>query len=389
MLAIWSLVLLSVPLLASQGKQCEGKALLLRSSGTQSSQMPAISARELPQYDALFRRQSGWTGADVASTVAISPGVTLWLFGDTWVGDIEGGKHVRATMVNNSFALQRGNAPPDARVEFFSSRPGTEKPTTLVTPSEGGFFWVQSGVLVRKGLFLFAMRVEKQGKANDAFGFRVAGSYLLSVQGPPERPDRWQVRQHALPWCHPDAKGNGVFLGAAVMKHAGFVYIYGCEEDRAGRLPAKHAVLARVPEDRLADLRAWRFAGEAGWLAPGEKPRRLFTPAANEYSVSWQPGPRRFVAVFTPGGLSRKIQVRLATAPEGPWEEPLTVYTCPEPHPGKMFCYAAKGHPELSGDNDLIVTYATNGWDFWYTAGHADLYWPHFIELQFGPLGRH
>lgn len=101
---------------------------------------PAVSVTELPQFDALFRRTSGWTGADVASTVPLAPGVTLWLFGDTWVGEIVDGKHVRAAMVSNSLAIQRGNQPPGARVEFFYTRPGTDKPTTLLVPAEGGFF---------------------------------------------------------------------------------------------------------------------------------------------------------------------------------------------------------------------------------------------------------
>jgi hypothetical protein len=349
-----------------------------------------VSVEEMPQFDAMFRRTTGWTGADVAATVPLAPGLTLWLFGDTWVGEIVGGKHARATMINNSLAIQQGNRPPDARVEFFATRPGTAKPTAILVPTDGGFFWPQSGVRTSKGLFLFALHVEKHGDPNDAMGFRLTGVDLLRVDGPPDRPDRWQVHQQRLPWCHPDAQQSGIYLGAALMKHAGWVYVYGCEEARTARSHVKHAVVARVREEQIDDLPAWRFYRHGQWAAGGEKPDRLFAPTANEYSVSYQPGLRQFIAVYTPGGLSRKIEIRLAPAPEGPWGDPIEVYACPEMlRDKKIFCYAAKGHAELSGDDELIVTYATNSFDFWYTASHAEYYWPRFICLKFNKAPNH
>lgn len=348
------------------------------------SQSPAVTVDELPQWNAMFRRTAGWTGADGAATVSLSPGVTLWLFGDTWVGEVVDGRRSRATMINNSLAVQYGRQPPPARAEFFTTRAGASRPTALLVPTDRGFYWPLSGVRTSRGLFLLASHVEKCGAANDAFGFRMLGVDLLRVEGPPERPDRWQVRAQQLPWCRPDRQQSGVFFGVALLRHGPRVYLYGCEEDRTVTPQRKYAVVARVAENQIDQWQAWQFYCGGQWSSDGRNPDRLFGRAANEFSVSYQPRLGRFVAVYTPGGLSAQIEIRTALAPEGPWGDPLVAYTCPEMRrDAKVFCYAAKGHPELSADDELIVTYATNSPDFWYVASHAEYYWPTFIRLKF------
>src|SRR5262249_34487248 len=43
---------------------------------------------------ALFARSDGWTGADSAYSIVLSEKRALWLFGDTWIGKISGGKRL-------------------------------------------------------------------------------------------------------------------------------------------------------------------------------------------------------------------------------------------------------------------------------------------------------
>ena len=67
---------------------------------------PAVRVEVLPGFDALFDNRKGWTGADGAYSLPLSENVTLWLFGDTWLGDTQNGAHVNATIVNNTVAIQ-------------------------------------------------------------------------------------------------------------------------------------------------------------------------------------------------------------------------------------------------------------------------------------------
>ena len=345
---------------------------------------PQFTVEALPEYDALFRRESGWTGADVASTVALSDEVTLWLYGDTWVGDVRDGKHVNATMVNNSVGVQRGRDPAKASVEFFYGRGRDGKPAALITPADGrGYFWLQSGVRTANGLFLFAAQVERAGKGDDAFGFRHVATWLLEVANPDDRPAAWRIAQHRLP-AGRFSRDESITFGAAVLRHEGFVYIYGYRDRADPVFREKHAIVARVREADLARFAQWAYYADGTWQAEWAKASRLFGHAASEYSVTWWPAARQFVAVYTRDSMFGSIELRRAQAPEGPWGEPAAVYTCPELKWDKrVFCYAAKAHPELSRSaEELIVTYVANSTSFWHMAGDARLYWPVFLRLR-------
>jgi hypothetical protein len=61
-------------------------------------------------WDAAFTRTSGWTGGDVAGSIDLGVGSTLWVFGDSWIGDIAKGKHAPGSrLVNNSIAVHDWN----------------------------------------------------------------------------------------------------------------------------------------------------------------------------------------------------------------------------------------------------------------------------------------
>jgi hypothetical protein len=124
--------------------------------GCASASPPKYSVEALPRYDALFCREKGWTGADAVYSAALSHDVTLWLFGDTWIGDIVDGKHKGATMVNNSIALQRGKDPVTASVEFFWQTTEEGKPAAFIEPADGtGWFWIFDGIVADGKLYLF------------------------------------------------------------------------------------------------------------------------------------------------------------------------------------------------------------------------------------------
>ena len=73
--------------------------------------LPSIG-KHAADLDARFQNTNGWIGADGSYSVPLSKDTTLWLFSDTFVGEIRGGKRVKARMINNSVAIQNGtNAP--------------------------------------------------------------------------------------------------------------------------------------------------------------------------------------------------------------------------------------------------------------------------------------
>ena len=73
----------------------------------------------------------------------------------------------------------------------------------------------------------------------------------------------------------------------------------------------------------------------------------------------------------------------------GPWGNPLEIYRPPELSGSRPFIYSAIAHPEIQGPDsaDLIVTYATNSFEFgdmFTEYGSKHLYWPRVITVKVG-----
>jgi hypothetical protein len=324
------------------------------------------SAEALPAGDQLFQRTNGWIGADGDFAVRLTNGLTLWLFSDTFVGDVRAGQH--------------GADPAPATVDFFCARTGDGQPDSLVTPADGhGWFWLFDGIMARGKLFLFLQQIESTG-GDSAFGFRQTGAWLGEVSHPLAPPPQWQVRQQRIPFAHFNADESLTF-GSAVLATNGFVYIYG-ERERQGA--GKKMILARVPAAALGDFPAWQFRGNDGWTTNADGLADLCPEVASEYSVSWLPARRAYVLICTRNGLSDKIMARTAPQPWGPWSPSTVVFQCPEMSSDKRnFCYAAKAHPMLaSGANEMILTYAANSFELGHVLDDARLYWPRFVRLR-------
>ena len=337
-------------------------------------------AQSAPEHDRLFQRTNGWTGADGDFAVVLTNGLTLWLFSDTFVGGVQDGHRVHATMINNSAAWQRGNDPAISRVEFFYGNSSDGKPTALITPADGkGWFWLFDGVMAQGKLFLFLSQIERTDDKS-VFGFRQVGTWLGEVSNPLAPPTQWRVMQKKLPFAQFGTDTNLSF-GSAILATNGFIYIYGTRERKSG---GKTMILARAPETDLGDFPSWQFRAHNGWTTNMAGMAELCSGMASEYSVSWLPALGRYVLVCTENGLSEKIIARTATEPWGPWSEASVVFRCPEAAWDKrIFCYAAKAHPMLaSAPDELIVTYAANSFEFSQVVNDARLYWPRFVRVK-------
>jgi len=339
-----------------------------------------LRVEPLPHYDAAFERTSGWTGGDGATSTDLGGDRVLWMFGDTFVGRVQNGRRVDSRLINNSAAIQTGREPSAAALAFVYRTLSGGGPAAFLQPAEGaGWLWPYHGVRTAEGLFLFLLQIEPaEGPA--AFGFKLVATWLGKVINPDEPPGRWNVSQQKIPWGH-----ERRLFGSSVLLQGGTCYIYGTVDDAAGGVMVKHMIVARVPAEKLGDFSAWRFFAGGDWVAEVDRAGRICENVASEFSVSYQPAAGRYVLVYTEGGLSANIVLRFSPRPEGPWGEPVQVFRCPEVDwDPRVFCYAAKGHPELAAATDeLIVTYMANATDFALLESDARLYRPRFLRVIF------
>lgn len=336
-------------------------------------------AQPAPEVDRLFQNTDGWIGGDGAYSVALSAERTLWLFSDTWVGKVQGGKRTNASLVNNTVAIQEGRGP-QARVRFIVRTANDGKPAALITPADGqGWFWLFAGLRVDDKLYLFLAQFEKSG--GGAFGFRQIGQWLGIVSNPEAEPTAWKIEQRRLPFAEFSRQRQRSF-GAAMLQKGDQVYIYGTDEDDSQALHDRYLTLARVPAAAIGDFAAWRFFHDGRWVADARLADHLADGMATEGSVHYDAKANHYVLVYSERWLSPRILARTAAAPMGPWSPSQVLYECPEPaHDKRLFSYAAKAHPEISREGELLISYVTNSSDFWHVARDASLYWPRFVRV--------
>jgi uncharacterized protein (TIGR03067 family) len=334
-------------------------------------------------YNRLFYREDGWSGSDIAFSLPLLDGRILWLYGDTWIGEIREGRHTNATMVSNTLGIQQGLDPASARLDFFHGSKDA-KPAAFIQPADGvGEFWLShGGIQTDKGLYLFMSRMMK--RPGDTSGdVSAVGIVMAKITNPLDDPNRWRIEQINVPWARYDAAGNEKVFGLPLLREGNTVYLYGLEMDALAH--DRYLLVARANVASLEDFSTWEFYTRGRWQRDFRKASRLCNHLGAELSVSFLPRLKRYLLIYTEGGLSEKIMLRFAPSPVGPWSAAATIYRTPEMSwDSTYFCYAAKAHPELSRrDDELLVSYVCNSTDFWKNAGDARIYFPKFLRVRF------
>ena len=340
-----------------------------------------VTAEPDAALTAKFRRTDGWVGGDGAFSVPLSDKRALWLFSDTWVGTVRDGKRKDVTMVNNTVGVQDGTGA-DLKLTFAIQKGDSGKPTALFAPPDGkGWFWQFAGHHAGGKLHVFLPRFEKAaGPA--AFGFKAVDLWLGTVSNPLDDPTRWKTAYTKVPFASFEEKRKRSF-GSSVLVSGDHAYVYGYEETPTKLFPARKLLVARVAPDKLADFDAWRFLAADGWKPDVTAACGFADNLGAEFSVSHLPGLKRYALVYTESGLSDRIVGRFAPSPEGPWSEPVLLYTCPEMKKDKkVFSYAGKAHPHLAAGNELVISYVVNAFELGPVINNADLYWPNFVRVQ-------
>ncbi len=332
---------------------------------------------ELPAYYNLFNRTNGWIGADVSSSIPLSSQKTLWLYGDTWNGTIEDNKRKNYTFTaHNTIAIQDGTDPSAATLNYYF---GSTPSTTFFIPNDNiGMLWPMHGTMINSELYIFFVQSDT---ATGGFGFKLVNSKLIKISNPLAHPSQWLMTQYQVPHSFFSPTKQIVF-GSNLIQKDGYTYIYGTETDNT--ISNRYLLLSRVKSDSITNFSSWKFYSQGQWKSDYQISDRLTSKMGFEFSISFQPQKNKFVLVNCDLGFSQGINIQYADSLWGNWTTPVSIYQCPEPAWGnKIFCYAAKGHPELSANNELIITYVANSTDVNDIINDARLYWPRFIKVPF------
>ncbi|MFI6499831.1 DUF4185 domain-containing protein [Nonomuraea typhae] len=314
-------------------------------------------------------RFDDWTGADGTYSVRLPSGKELWVFSDTFLGQVnpdgsrppvveEGGTTV---FLNNTFALER-----DGRLRTITG--GTPRRPKAIMPPRDKQHWFWAGDATLAGGLVEVTYQEYEKFGSGAWDWRWHRNVVASFpQGRLERP----ISVRSLP------SGNGVAWASGILKDGRYTYVYGVEDKGA----TKYMHLARVRGQSL--LGRWEFLTAGGAWSWNEKDSaRLMNGVANEYSVTRVGDGYVLITHDTTEPLSAKIVAYSSCSPSGPFTGKQVLYTTPETG-GNIFTYNAHAHPGVAGDG-LVVSYNVNS--FVNTDHYRDtsIYRPRFIDVRFG-----
>ena len=394
------------------------------SSAQVSSTVESISATVVDDdWNRVFTRQSGWTGADVAGSAEIGNGRVLWMFGDTWIGRVVDGRHAAGShLVNNSIAVHhhvdgRSFVPPapDA-VQFYWGEPDKKRrPTAWVKPSPlsksndgqddnsrsfDGWYWTTGSAVVintprGQRLCVFLFDVGKRDSSNSVWNFVGRGSSIAVIDNHRDHPSQWKVHIQPIPYApstdtaESGAARSKLNWGIAALSlpahHAHqdqVVYIFGIDESQPLN---KRLLVARVAESKLLNFSSWRFfARDQEWSLDRDQAVAIAEGATSELSVErvTVAGRTRYVMVHSEPLFGKRILVRTADKPAGPWSQAKPVYVVSDVTRHKsFFTYAAKGHAHLSRPGELLVSYLVNSHEFAQMVNDATIYRPRFIRV--------
>jgi hypothetical protein len=359
-------------------------------------------------------RLDDWTGADGTWSVRLPDGRTVWIFADTFLGQIQPGPNPRGQpyawrspfatpLIRNSAILQNADGALTTTL-----RGGTASGAPAAWIGAGQVYWPMSAVLDDGALRVFLQRIGAPDERHP-FGVVQRAAVVtvplsdLARPGPIRllpKPSRGAV----------GGPGEEVFYGLGALRAGRYVYIYGATSNttRGGQ----SAYLARVPAGRVARPDDWEYwhggAGEDGSVgergmaggdraladtaadewggAAGARPVLPFVPRRTGVSAGFsviRQGATYVLFTMDPtkpvGGISR-IASYWSCDPAGPWHGPAPVYDPPEVvRGGTTFAYSPFAHPEQGG-RGLLLSYDLN--DTRRTPDNVGLYRPKFIRVS-------
>lgn len=376
---------------AGDDASCEARTV---SSWAADDKVTAAFAR----YGDDTARADDWTGGDGTHSVRLPDGRLLWLFSDTFLGQV----HAPPNPAGQPHTWRDATAPMVRNSGVVMSRSGTLERTLpaplFADPAQGQWRWpVAAKVEPRSpGSSDDVVRVLLWTRATGTgpwiYGVPTATEVAtlslpdLRVEGIVKVSD-----QSAVP--DPDKR---VLYGTTTVDDGDWTYVFGGNDGKAAARPASHAYVARVPKGRLADPGAWRYWDGGDWTESG-KPRSVLGDGERKgvgsaFTVVRAKG--TYVLFTMAAGTEGLTDVTSywACSPTGPWHGPAKGFAPPLPKDGAArqdtAAYNPQAHPALSQDGRILLSYDVNWLDAAPASAQANvsrnvsLYRPRFVSLR-------
>lgn len=331
--------------------------------------------------DRLFApRPTGYLGGDIGLSVPLGVGRTLWIFGDTLLGEMSGSRRNVTAMPRNSAALVDHDG---GRVEWLFD--GERDFFRLPESGKERWFWPGTAFLHEDLLYVLGYEVCPGPGPWESLSFSITGTWLLRVSGASRAPQTWEC--NAVPF--PSPVEGGAFCSANLVQGQ-YVYLLGFLRNGEQEWNCSAAVMARLPVAALnspAPAGLLETLGEdegmPTWVRRGTDVRVLYRPGVTECSLYHDAPRERYLATTYD---AREGLLRVSTSPHlvGPWSDPLPVYRVPEfQGADRHIAYTFRMHPHLArAPEEMVLTYVVNTRSLATLLDEPNLYYPRFVRAD-------
>jgi hypothetical protein len=329
-----------------------------------------------------FHSQDGWLGADAAYSIPLSNEKSLWLFGDSFVGNKTQSERAGARMIGNSIGISscKGNS---FDIRYYWNDPYLKAPLPFFKADAPSVrYWPLDGMMYGGELYVFLSEVRNKSSGG-AFGFEIIGVKMAKISNPLDEPSRWKIQYT------PVFQGSGAIPGASVVLEKEALYLYTSSLQKFAHRIHLCRILLKNLENPEANLEYLAKDGKWKKGATGADELIVMPSGGAEMSVRFHPSFKKWIAVYSAGFPFKAVFSRSASSPEGPWSEEVPLFKIPEANAPPVsreknpFCYAGKEHTEFEKtDQELLLSYACNAFDFKKTIQNNAIYYPRVVSIS-------
>lgn len=330
-----------------------------------------------------FPYKDGWLGGDGGLPVPISPTKTVWLFGDTYVGQKDQKTRAGANMVT-TIGISTCGLDSVMDMQYFWRNMYTNHPDHFFQTHTNRYkFWGLNGFMYNGDLFVVMSKIGPlPGSSPDnIFNWSALGITLAKVRNPnATSPGNWKIE--LFPWSR--AVDASLYQGG-FAEDGKFAYLFMVKEGRQN-------YLLRLPLDKLEspDSSMEYFSKDETWKAGSDSAdaKALFEDQLIA-RVVYLPELSEWLAVYGPHFGGTSIYFRTAPKIVGPWSERRVLYDCPELVKGAPrydkdnFCYCAQvlSVSSENGAGELLISYSCNSREQSKLTENMAIYSPQVVEI--------
>ncbi|MFZ1750456.1 MAG: hypothetical protein WAU01_09700 [Saprospiraceae bacterium] len=357
---------------------------LLFSSCKKDTESVDMSIKKESYKDSIFtnilKRTSGVVAADAALSIDLKNGLSLWLYGDSYIDNYDPlTKTVPCLFqVRNAGVLTSINDPNSNPITLL----GNGSPKSYFALGTNPSFWYWPGTGYQRGdtCFVFLGRIKSTGTPG-TFGFEeVDSQYVAKIKIP---------EMTKLSYTNLGSKKKISFTNG-IVNSDGYYYVYGIRDNGFGR----DLLVARYREDN--PYTDWEYKGSTNWTKEIDGAVKIHSQFTSSFHMIKVAG--KYVLITTELSVGcnqgKEIYSFISDRPEGPFVKKTTIWKVDDTKQGHFpIFYLAYAHPEYeNGKNELLITYCINGYGACIASCQnnrldPDIYRPRAIRVPYTLIG--